>query len=233
VRADRPTRPRRGDLIQQSGQRGGQPRTLGSARRHQCCQRVREARGHRAGIDHRLLLLCRPQHTRQGEQRLGTWHRAAGDARVQIERQCQRLLQGRGIGDQARFALAPHREIGGDVAALQHFAGGLAHRGLQRVPAGRQAQPQVEAAAVDTAHFPRPGKAGGASFRAGKSSHRGECVGHTAGLLSAGPAHGYPMAMHGSRGRPRVALHRQVPQDRRTLVTARTNRNGEHECQQR
>ena len=71
------------------------------------------------------------------------------------------------------------RQVGGDVAALQRLPGGLAQRRLQRVPAGRQAEAQVEAAAVHAAQLPGPGQSGLGRPRCGRSrsSRRGGSCG--------------------------------------------------------
>ena len=92
------------------------------------------------------------------------------------------------------FALALDRQVGGDIAAPQRLAGCPAQRRLQRVPAGWQAEAQIEPPAIDAAQFPRPGEARGAAFGPGEACHRSERGTHVAGLLSAIPRHEQPPA---------------------------------------
>ena len=124
------------------------------------------------------------QHAGQGSSASarGAW--LPGMRTVQGHRQRQGLLQRGGVGRQPCLGFALDGQAGGDVAALQALAGGFAQGGLEGVPAGGQAEAQVEAAAVDAAQLPGPGEAVGTAFGAGKSGHRGERGGH-GGLVSA------------------------------------------------
>ena len=62
-------------------------------------------------------------------------------------------------------------EVDGEVAARDALGHGLADARLERFVAGRQAQPHVEAAAVDRAHLPVPGDRPRRAVGAGKAGH--------------------------------------------------------------
>ena len=176
-----------GDLPQQAGERRCKPRSLGLPGRDQCRKALREPCLHlcrRFCPPVRFVGLRRSQHAGEAEQRLGARHRAAGDAPVQIERQRKRLFQRRGVGNQPRLVLALDREVGGDVAALQHLADRLAQGGLQRVPAGRQTQAQIEPLPLTLRSSHAQDRPAALPSVPGESSHRGEGGAHVARLLS-------------------------------------------------
>ena len=52
---------------------------------------------------------------------------------------------------------ALHGQVGVDRAARERLGGAAARRRLDRVPAGRQAQPQIEPLGVDRLDLPGPG----------------------------------------------------------------------------
>jgi hypothetical protein len=77
------------------------------------------------------------------------------------------LVDAQALRGRIRF----QRQGGLDVAAGEALAAALADLRLERLVAGRQAEAELEALAVDAAHLPRPAHAARRAVGAGKSRH--------------------------------------------------------------
>jgi hypothetical protein len=70
-----------------------------------------------------------------------------------------------------RYAFAADRKVREHRAARQHLGGTAAHRHFDRVPAGRQAQLEVESFGVDRLDLPRPGIGAGGAVASREAGH--------------------------------------------------------------
>jgi hypothetical protein len=114
------------------------------------------------------------QYAGQGQQCFSARRWGAWNPRGQIQRQAQGLFQGGGVWCQARagFFLALDVQGGRDIAALEDLPRRVAQRGFHRVKAIGQAQPQIQAAPIDAAHFPQEGSAiGQGAISTGETGH--------------------------------------------------------------
>ena len=170
----------RRDLVSCAGEHRGEPRALGPA----AATGARAPRRTPRGSRRRPPVLVRlgglagrstPGSASSASARGGG---LPGMRACSPRRERQHLFQGRRDRRQPRLLLAPHVRLAVTLPRLSTFAGRLAQRGLQRVAAGRQAEAQVEAAAVDAAQFPDPGHASALALRAGETGHGGEGGGH-------------------------------------------------------
>ena len=129
------------DFINQHAQNFRQPRAFRSAGLRQALQRCVEGFGHHrtARFFSRFIQLraFSAQHTGQGQQGFGARRWGAGDARGQIQRQTQGLIEGGWVWCQAgaRLFLALDVQRRGDIAALEDLPRRVAQRRFHRVKA--------------------------------------------------------------------------------------------------
>ena len=69
------------------------------------------------------------------------------------------------------YALARDRERAVDRAAREHLRRAVAHRRLDRIPARRQAQPQIKPLGIDRFHLPGPRMGARDAVAARKAGH--------------------------------------------------------------
>jgi hypothetical protein len=143
--------------------------------------------GTAAGGDNGLgIVLDGLNDAAHGEEAVEARRRGVNVAR-QLAQQGDDLVEHRPVDANRGRRQARDGERRRDVAAAAALSEGGAQLRLQRLEAGRQAQPQFERAAVDAAQFPDPGDAVGLALGAGEAGHAGDAHAPALGCYAAAP----------------------------------------------